>query len=136
MQEARILHCEDSEAVQKVVELLLAIRGVHRVIATAESLADALNRLEDIKDGRLDANVILLDGQLRGGMWQNHPKVLLAKYREIGLRIPIIGLSMDGLADKGLVVGEDIAADIEKGSLTESDLLDQLLDELPEPGRR
>lgn len=134
MQEARILHCEDSKEMRESVAEILAIRGVHRLVSVAESVAEAQERLEDIARRRLDANVILLDGHLRDGAAMNHPRVIKVMADELGLRIPIIGLSADGLAEKGLVVRADIVADITKLSLAaDTEMLDRILDELPEP---
>jgi DNA-binding response OmpR family regulator len=137
MQEARILHIEDDEAMRSTIELLLSVRGVHRVVAWAESLKMAYERLEAIKGGSLDANVVLLDGHLRGGAGLNHPKNIVLRMKELELDVPVVGLSLDGLRHRELVLGRDIAADLTKEGLgKEPRLLEKVFDELPEPQAR
>lgn len=134
MQEAKILHCEDSEAMRDTVAMVLGVRGIHRVVAAAESLAEAQQRLEEIARGSLDANVVLLDGHLKGGNFLNHPKVIRTIMRDSGLHLPVVGLSMDGLAERGVLVGQDIEADLLKDDIgRDLGLLDRILDGLPEP---
>ena len=132
MQEARILHIEDSEDFRNAVDLLLCIRGLHKVVAHAETVSEAGNMIDAIKEGKLDANVIFLDGNLRGGEGMNHPKVVLSHMKVRELDLPVIGISNDGLAMKGMEVDRDIVADLIKYQL-KTDTLDRLLDSLPEP---
>ena len=132
MQEARILHIEDSEDVRNTIELVLSVRGVHKVVAHAETVEEAGRQIDAIKEGKLNANVILLDGNLRKGEHMNHPKVVVSHMKKRELDLPVIGLSGDGLEVKGLVEGRDIVADLIKDRL-KTDTLDQLLDSLPEP---
>lgn len=135
MQEARILHIEDDEDMRNTIELMLSVRGVHRVVAWAESLPQAYERLEEIKNKRSDANTILLDGHLKGGAGMNHPRNVINKMKkELELNLPIIGLSLDGLAERGIKLGIDVDFDLTKEVLGKDiRLLDHILDELPEP---
>lgn len=132
MQEARILHIEDSEDVRNTVELVLCVRGVHRVVAHAETVFEAGKKLEAIKEGKLNANVVFLDGNLRSGEGMNHPRVVLSHMKILELKLPVIGLSGDGLSVKGVEVGKDIVADLIKDEI-KTNTLDRLLDSLPEP---
>jgi DNA-binding NtrC family response regulator len=134
MEQARILHIEDSEDIRRSVESILSVRGTHKVIASAETVGEAWELLEAIKDKRLEANVILLDGHLKGGAYLNHPKVIRDKMKELVLNLPVIGLSGEGLTEKGLVIGQDIDVDLRKTELSKDiRLLERVLDELPEP---
>jgi CheY-like chemotaxis protein len=138
MEEAKILHCEDSEEFSQVIATIISLHGLHRVVETAVSLKEALDSVDKIKAHRLDANVILLDGNLRGGAVMNHPKVIVSKLRnDLGLDIPVVGLSLNGLKEKGLQVGRDIAADLIKDDVAVNpDLLIDTLNGLPEPRPR
>jgi CheY-like chemotaxis protein len=138
MEQAKILHCEDSEEFSQVIAALISLQGLHKVVETAGSLKQALDSVDAIKAHRLDANVILLDGNLRGGAVMNHPKVIVSKLRDdLGLDIPVVGLSLNGLQQKGLQIGRDIAADLIKDDVAlNPDLLIDVLDGLPEPRPR
>jgi hypothetical protein len=134
MQEAKILHIEDSIEWQDTVAWVLSKNGLHRVVAAAETLTEAKNRFESIQQRKLEANAILLDGHLRAGGFMNHPRVVMQYMKESRLSLPVIGLSLDGLAEQGLVVGQHLVADIKKGELADDPgLLGRVLDELPEP---
>lgn len=134
MQEAKLLHIEDDEGVRATIEFVLSMRGVHKVVAWAESIGQAFERLEEVKDKRLAANVILLDDRLKGGAGLNHPVCVIAKMKDLELDLPVVGLSFYGLAERGLVVGKNMVADLTKDGLSgDIRLLDHVLDELPEP---
>ena len=136
MQEARILHFEDSLAWQRLVVDMLSVRGLHRVVGGAESLGGSLEQLLALKKQEIDANVILLDGRLRASQHANHPQMIVEKVRELGLGVTVVGLSTEGLAEQGLVLGGDMAADLLKDNLSRNlNLLELVLDRLPEPGQ-
>jgi CheY-like chemotaxis protein len=134
MEQAKILHCEDNKQWQDAIAMMLAFNGLHRVVATAESLGGSLKMIQAIKERTLDANVILLDGNLEGGVGMNHPRYIVSRARELSLELPVVGLSLDGLAEKGLRTESDIKADLLKDEVgANPDLLIQILNSLPEP---
>jgi CheY-like chemotaxis protein len=137
MQEARILHIEDDLSFRECVAELLAVRGVHKIVAIAESTDEALQRIDEIKRGVLDANAILMDGHINGPSVFNHPKMIRSEMKKRGVLLPVVGLSLEGLSERNMRIGMEINADIRKEELAEDlDLLDAVLDSLPEPGSR
>jgi CheY-like chemotaxis protein len=139
MQEARILHCEDDESIREKVEHVLSARGIHRVVATAESYNQALEQVNAIKRRKLNANVVLLAGHLRRGIFVNHPKVIAREIKDKNIKVHIVGLSLNGLAVRGLNIGDnigDVAVDITKLNFADDEeLLGQALNDLPELDR-
>lgn len=136
MQGTLILHCEDNAAVRRTVEEVLHATTAHRVVDSAPDRETAFVKLGAVKAGQLAINTLLLDGNLkRGG--KNDPGEIIKKAEELGLTIAKVGLSSNGLAEKGLVVGREIDADIIKTDPAGAmNLLAKALDDLPEPEPR
>lgn len=134
MHEARILHIEDYLSFRESIVELLAVRGVHKIVANAESTDEAIQRIDEIKRGVLDANAILMDGHIKGPNVFNHPKMIRSEMKKKGVLLPVVGLSLEGLSERNMRIGMEINADIRKEELAEDlDLLDAVLDSLPEP---
>ncbi|HET6864172.1 MAG TPA: hypothetical protein VFH37_03180 [Candidatus Saccharimonadales bacterium] len=133
MERAKVLHFEDNEFWQQKVAEALESSG-HEVVGVANDYPEAEDNLVKLAKGLHAANVVLMNSQLRGGNFMNHPQTIAADIKRKKIDIPVIGLSQRGLALRGLVLGRDMDADILKSDfLLDSDILRAELDELPEP---
>ena len=75
----------------------------HSVIAEAANLFAALILLDQIDQG-LSCDAILLDGNLSAGRKDyQDAREINDRYKELGLKVPIIGYSSGSLADLGIV---------------------------------
>lgn len=136
MVERRILHCEDDILIRKLVERVLPPHI--EVVAFAPTLEISLEQLELIRAGKLDVNVLLLDGKLKGYKeGDNHPKTIVDRAAELGIQAARVGLSGDGLVHWGLELGVNLEADITKTEFGSNlSILGQVLDHLPAPQTR
>lgn len=129
MHEGRVVHFEDSETFRESVADHLEIQdSAHQIVGEAGDLPSALAALERISRGELEANVILLDGNLTSATNGSDARTITGRIGELGLAVRVVGLSSDAMEKYGVQVD----ADITKKSFTGA-LLKEVLDELSEP---
>lgn len=132
MQEGRIVHFEDNANLRASLEATVNLfGGPHKVVGEASDLPTALGVLDDIASGKLDANVVLLDGNLSKATSGSDAREITTRISDLKLPVRVLGLSSDAMEKYGVQVDVDITKD----RLTHG-LLMQVLDELPEPEAR
>jgi hypothetical protein len=134
MEEARILHCESDEEIRKRVVHILSTHEKHRVVAVAETLGQALKQLDNVKEKKLGANVVLLSSNVSGGSFTRPLGYIAEKSSQTGRGIPVVGLSPAGLEQFGLREDQELQADLTVDDAeNDTGLLIRTLDGLPEP---
>ena len=107
MEKARIVIVEDSEQMRSIAKRTLRERG-HLITGEAATLRDGLALLDSIANGYLEADAILLDGNLtpndRSG---NDARLFVERIRETGVTSKIIGFSAFGMSEYGVEVDVD-----------------------------
>jgi DNA-binding NarL/FixJ family response regulator len=129
MNEGKILHFEDDASFRGSVAASLETFTDHLVVGEAADLPTALSVLDSVHRGELEANVVLLDGNLNGGVGGRDARAIANHIRELDLPLRIIGLSSEKMAD----IGVEVDVDLTKGDDYSSDKLEKVLDELGEP---
>ncbi len=133
MHEGRVVHFEDDEDWRDIVASRL-VGSPQWLVGQATNLAEALEMLHAMKNGEVDANVVILGGNLTPGAHmfdtrgRRDPAIISETIRKLGLRVKTIGLS--GLAMEEYGVSVDV--DIPKMEFSKADL-PALLTGLPEP---
>lgn len=132
MHDGRVLHIEDNEDWQDIVER--SLEGTpHHVVETADNMPTALEALNRVQSGELGANVVVLGGRLikghppleRTGM--NDPRHIMEHIRDLGLSVRVIGFSALRMSDFGVEVDAELSkTDFKSGDLAAT------IDELPE----
>lgn len=83
--------------------------GQHEMAAQAETVEEALAIVEDMQQGNLEVDAVLLDGNLDS--YQVHcddAKRIALAMKEAGLTTPIVGISAYELQKIGIPVDVDI----------------------------
>ncbi len=108
MESARVLVIEDDDGIRDSLQRYLAL-GQHIVKREAATLLAALAAIDDMHQGSLDCNVIILDGNLRPGLTDgSDAKDVLERVKNTGITAKIIGLSGNSMKNYGLKVDADI----------------------------
>lgn len=127
MHEGKVVHFEDDESWRGIVSRQLS-DSEHELVAQAATLAEALEILEKIQSGEIDANVVITDGNLSDVSTAHDATVITDRIRELGLAVRTIGLSGSPMEDFGI----EVDADLSKSGLRYGDIT-RVVDELPEP---
>ncbi len=126
MHDGRVVHFEDDPLVREIVADHLAHSEDHSLVGAAATLPDALEMLERIADGELDANVVVVDGSLSGVSDARDARIITKKIRKLELPLRVIGFSAEDLVRRGL----HLDAFVLKGLPFD---LARIIDELPDP---
>lgn len=127
MHEGRIVHFEDDDDWQGVVRRQLE-GSSHQFVGGAATLPYALRMLEQMKKGEVDANIVVLDGNLSESVSHNDARAIRERIRKLGLPVRVIGFSSNDLTREGIEVDATVIKTTYKyGSMV------QVIDELPEP---
>ncbi len=127
MHEGKVVHFEDDESWQGIVRRQLD-GSSHQLMAGAATLPDALVVLDQVNTGDLDANVVVLDGNLSETASYDDARAIRERIRELGLPVRVIGFSSSDLTSKGVEVDATLLKTAyEYGSIV------TVIDELPEP---
>jgi CheY-like chemotaxis protein len=112
MEKTRIVIIEDSEQIRSLAKRALIARG-HLITGEAATLRDGLALLDSIASGDLEADAILLDGNLtpndRSG---NDARLLVERIIKTGITSKIIGFSGSEMSDYGVEVDVDPGKDM------------------------
>lgn len=118
MENARVAIVEDMEKIRQMVRLSLIGDG-HNVVAEATNLEEAFSLVDKLAQGEIEADVVLLDGNLGDKTEEKEYKPhddarqILARIREAGIASTVIGFSADYLREAGIDVDADTAKSIE-----------------------
>ena len=115
MEKAKIVVMEDNEDQRLFLRNILKKNG-HSVVAEAVNRAAALALLDEINQGELECDAIILDGNLtKGAVDCRDAQDVNDKRKELGIRIPLIGFSHLSLSELGIVTPDfDTKKDREK----------------------
>lgn len=127
MHEGKVIHFEDDGTWRGVIQRQLA-DSEHELVGNAATLPDALEVLEQMQRGELDANVVVLDGNLSDVSTNHDAKTIRRRIRELGLPVRVIGFSSGDLADSGV----EVDATMQKGDYSYGEII-RVIDELEEP---
>lgn len=93
MEKAKIVVMEDNEDQRLFLRNILKKNG-HSVVAEAVNRAAALALLDEINQGELECDAIILDGNLtKGAVDCRDAQDVNDKRKELGIKIPLIGFS-------------------------------------------
>lgn len=107
MDNAKILLAEDNEMERYYVKKALRGSG-HEVVREAEDLQTTIDALEDIRDGNLDCDVLILDGNLsRDSRQCADAKIVTELARAYNLGLRIVGFSTYSMTSLGIPVDID-----------------------------
>jgi CheY-like chemotaxis protein len=93
MENAKILIVDDRPDIPKRVGMVLMGSG-HEISSVAATRHEAYQRLKEIKDGILDCNVVLLDGNLHSDSTNAEDAEAISQHiEEEGVPVRVIGFS-------------------------------------------
>jgi hypothetical protein len=129
MKHGLVVHFEDEPNILAVIDLGLPVVSDdrHSVVGQASDLASAFDVLEKISNQEIEANAVLLDGNLSYGGEGSDARAIRARIGELGLSVRTIGMAGKPMAELGVEVDADLQKPISIVRLAE------ILDELPEP---
>lgn len=111
MEGARIAVIEDREQLRQAMRLLLEHHG-HEVVAEAADLDEALALVDDMADGVVKADVMLLDGNLQPATDTGEDARLISeRVLNRGLAIAVLGFSLGSMHRYGVEVTADPGKD-------------------------
>jgi|GEM_PF-3033994 len=111
MEHASVLLVEDNPASQEAVRDVLENSG-HQLLKPVDTREKALEALDLIKDGALDCEVVILDGNLsRRSTNGEDARVIADRIRELKLPLKIIGFSIIDMSSYGIEVDADPTKD-------------------------
>ncbi len=129
MHNGKIAYFEDS-----TVLAASTVRGIelfsddrHQVVAQAANRGGALAVLDQIASGEVDANIVLSDGNLDGGVTGGDAIIIINRIKELGLNVRTVLMSSQSAEDIGVTVDAEFLKD-DSGP---ADLV-KILDDLPE----
>lgn len=127
MHEGRVVHFEDNDDWRRFVRRHLD-GSEHQLVGEAATLPDALGVLEQMQRGEIDANVVVLDGNLSEVTTYQDAKTIRERIRELELPVRVIGMSGGSLGNAGI----EVDATILKGSYSYGEIV-KVIDKLPKP---
>lgn len=108
MEGARTVVIEDLEIMREVARVNLEACG-HSVVAEAASLSAAYNVVSQLASGDIEADVILLDGNLRENTdTYQDARDIFDFIKEQGIDLPVLGFSLGSLIKHGIPVTRDV----------------------------
>lgn len=108
MENARIVIFEDNASIRNILTTVMDMSS-HSIVAEAATAADALAVVDRMAAGELEADVVVLDGNLdKDSTKCENAKQIAAAMREAGLTAKIIGFSSYELKDFGIAVDVDL----------------------------
>lgn len=112
MDGAKVAVIEDGDMMRSIVREQLESSG-HKVVAEADSLERAFEVVGAIATGDIEADVIILDGNLRPRTDNGEDARRVAEMiRERGVTSKIIGFSLNPMATYGVEVDADPGKDL------------------------
>lgn len=107
MENARVMIVDDNVWERRLVGKALVGSG-HEVVHETDSLNSTLNALEDIRDGRLECDAIVLDGNLdRTSRHCADAKIVASLARAYELNVKLIGHSTYDMLAMGVELDSD-----------------------------
>lgn len=108
MENAQVAVFEDKTELYEVIETVLNDAG-HAITAVADNLDVALEKLRLIKSGDIDCDIIILDGNLRAGMYcGSHAMEIVEFIEENDIDVQVIGFSADPMSDYDISVDGEV----------------------------
>ncbi|KKU20340.1 MAG: hypothetical protein UX30_C0002G0044 [Candidatus Saccharibacteria bacterium GW2011_GWA2_46_10] len=128
MHEGKVVHFEDDLDWQRVVQFRLG-NSAHKLVAQASSSQEAMDVLERMHRGEIDANLVILGGSLTKGSrtGAHDSQLIMGRIKELDLPVRTIGLSAHEMSYYGI----EVDADVGKGHGARN--LVEVIDGLPEP---
>ncbi len=120
----RIVHFEDDaewrELVREAVE-----ESPHELIAQADSLPSSLTILNQMQSGEIEADTVILGGNLSERGWLakaagEDPKIIMEAIAQKGLRVTTIGMAGLAMTEYGVEVDIDVPKVRAAGLLAET----------------
>ena len=132
MQNGKVVHFEDDKGFRAMIKKSLKTFSLerHGVVGEAADLAGSIAVLDQIKSGELDANVVLLDGNLSLGVASGEDARTIADYiKQNEVPVRVVGLGGQAMSDAGVEVDIDVA---KNGCLEDPRALSKAIDRLEE----
>lgn len=131
MKNAKVVHFEDDKGFRTMIKKSLkTFSGErHGVVGEAADLAGSIAVLDQIKFEELDANVVLLDGNLSPGATSGEDARKITEYiKEHEVPVRVIGLGGKAMAEAGV----EVDIDLTKGGTLDPRALPNVIDGLGE----
>lgn len=111
MEGARVALIEDREQMRRMMRLLLEDNG-HEVVAEASDLDEALALVDDMADGVVEADVVLLDGNLQPATDTGEDaRRVSERLQNRGVTTAVLGFSLSSMERYGIQVTADPGKD-------------------------
>lgn len=108
MEHARIALFEDQDAIRQMVIAVLG-NTTHEVVAEAKTVNEALDVVQQVENGDIKIDVVMLDGNLDGGRTDCTDALKIATdIKKRGIPAVIIGFSTYQLQGMGIPVDFDL----------------------------
>ncbi|HET7059736.1 MAG TPA: hypothetical protein VFH99_00240 [Candidatus Saccharimonadales bacterium] len=129
MDKGRIVHFEDDANLRGMIGRNIGIfSDSHEIVESAGDLSGALETVDRMHAGEVDVNVVLLDGNLDGGVGGSDAIIISKRIRELGLPVRIIGMSSQSLVE----LGAEVDTELNKNEFSGPKLI-EIIDQLEEP---
>ena len=115
MDAARVVVIEDNDLIRLMVCARLEEEG-HSIVGQASNLDQAIESVEEISSGKIEADVIVADANLSSNYREpgEDIRAVAGKAKEEGLTTKIILYSTYSMADLGVEVDADSGKDIDE----------------------
>lgn len=136
MDKGRVVHFEDNDGLRETIARSISMFSDerHQVIGGAANLTGALALLDEIHTGAVNANVVLLDGNLTPAVGGSDARKIRQRIRELDLPVRVIGASGETMEANGVEVDIDLGPKMIgfRPSLTGSKIV-EAIDSLEDP---
>lgn len=107
MDGARVAIIEDDEVFRNMTKRNLEATG-HQVVAEASTRQEALSLVEQMAAGEVEADVILLDGNLTETDTYEDARVIAEQLKNAGVTSVVLGFSLGSLLEHDIEVSADV----------------------------